>query len=371
MKIILTSNTSWSIYNFRRGLIVYLIQKGWDVHIIAPQDKYTISLEDMGCSFHNIEIDSKSLNPFKSLILIWKYLSLFKKIGPNIILFFTIKCVIFGNIAARMKSIKAISTIAGLGSSFISKSWVTYVVKWLYRLSLKDNYKVFFLNPDDYEAFDNNKLVKAGQMVSVPGEGLDVKYFQYDPHLPTNPTVFLLIARMIYDKGVGEYIEAAKNITSRFSNVQFHLIGPIDIDNPTAISKDDIDIWTKAGIVEYLGETTDIRPFIKTSTCIVLPSYREGLPYTLMEASAIGRPIIATNVPGCREVVESDITGFLCKKKDVESLIIAMEKIINMSEKELKYMGEMGCHRVKKFFDETPIIQQYYLRINQALDLND
>jgi len=205
------------------------------------------------------------------------------------------------------------------------------------------------------------------RLTCIPGEGLDLKHFLYDKYLPTNPIVFLLIGRMIYDKGVAEYVDAATIILSKHSNIRFQLLGPSEIDNPSAITKASIDAWVESGVIEYLGETIDVRPFIKSATCVVLPSYREGLPYTLMEASAMGRPVIATNVPGCSQVVDNNVTGVLCKERDVQSLVSAIEQVINLSTKELENMGALGRQKIEKEFDEKYVIHQYLLAINNVI----
>jgi glycosyltransferase involved in cell wall biosynthesis len=242
-------------------------------------------------------------------------------------------------------------------------------VKRLYRLSQKNADHVFFQNADDKELFSKDRLIPGNVPQDViPGTGIDTNHFQLSSYPDNNQIIFLLIARMLWDKGVGEFVEAARQVKSEFSDVRFQLLGFLDVSNRTTISRDQMQIWIKQGIIEYLGETDDVRPYIADADCVVLPSYREGLPRTLLEAAAMGRPIIATDVTGCREVVQNGVNGYLCKARDANDLAEKMKDIIMLSTGERKEMGLKGREKVERYFDEKIIVEKIINRIESFLN---
>ena len=355
-KIVLSSNTSWSIFNFRFGLIKELL-KNYEVIVVAPKDKYSEKLINLGCKYYDIYIDRKGTNPINDLKTFWQYYRLYKKIKPDITLHFTIKPNIYGNFASQLLRIPVVNNITGLGTLFIKKNFITYLAEIMYKIALRNSF-VFFQNKEDKELFVQKNLVKRYDV--LPGSGVNTKKFKpIKIEKKDNIFRFLLIARMIWDKGIGEYVEAAKIIKQKYKNVEFLLLGPVRVDNPTTIPKEQIDKWQKEGLVKYLGTTNDVKNIITKVDCVVLPSYREGISRVLLEAAAMEKPLIATNIAGCKEVVEDGINGYLCKVKDVKDLADKMEKMLNLSEDKRKEMGKAGRKKMIKEFDERIVIEKY------------
>ncbi len=364
-KIVLSSNTSWSIFNFRFGLIEELL-KNYKVIVVAPKDKYSEKLIDLGCKYYDIYIDRKGTNPINDLKTFWQYYRLYKKIKPNIALHFTIKPNIYGNLASQLLGIPVVNNITGLGTLFIKKNFITYLVEIMYKIAFRNSF-VFFQNREDKELFVQKNLVKRYDV--LPGSGINTEKFKpIKIEKKDNIFRFLLIARMIWDKGIGEYVEAAKIIKQKYKDVEFLLLGPVGVDNPTAIPKEQIDKWQKEELVKYLGTTDDIKSEIAKVDCVVLPTYyREGVPRVLLEAAAMEKPLIATNIAGCKEVVEDGINGYLCRVKDSEDLADKMEKMLNLSEDKRKAMGKAGRQKITNQFDENIVIKKYLKIISQIL----
>ena len=309
------------------------------------------------------------MNPISDLMMKKRLFRIYREINPDLVLHYTIKPVLYGSLAAGKIGIPFINNITGLGTAFINRNWVTWLVKWLYRLSQKNADHVFFQNADDKELFSRNNLIpEIVPQEVIPGTGINTDHFQLSPYPAKNPVTLLLIARMLLDKGVGEFVEAARQVRSEFSEVRFQLLGFLDVSNRTAISHQQMQIWAEQGVIEYLGETDDVRPYIAAADCVVLPSYREGLPRTLLEAASMGRPIIATDVTGCREVVEHGVNGYLCKVKDASDLAKKMKDMIKLSIDERREMGLMGRKKMEENFDEKIIVQKIVNRIESVLN---
>ena len=370
LNILIVSNTSWYLYNFRLGLIRTLLERGYEVSTLAPKDDSSTNLQAAGCQHISFEMDNKGVNPLSDLTMMRSLSRIYSEINPDLILHYTIKPVIYGSMAAAKLGIPFINNITGLGTAFIKKNWVTWLVKQLYRLSQKNANHVLFQNADDRELFSREKLIPEDVTQEViPGTGIDIDLFNVRPYPESNPVTFLLIARMLWDKGVGEFVEAARQIKSEFSDVHFQLLGFLDVINRTAISRQQMQIWTEQGVIEYLGETNDVRDYIASSSCVVLPSYREGLPRTLLEAASMARPIIATDVTGCREIVQDGQNGFLCKPKDTESLAKKMSVFLNLPLKKRREMGLQGRKVIERRFDEKKVVGTIINRINNILTL--
>jgi len=371
-KILIVANSSWYLYNFRLGLINSLLDRGYETITLAPEDDLSEKLILTGCHYIHLQIDNKGLNPVKDLMMKKMLDKHYREIKPDLILHYTIKPVIYGSMSAVKLSIPFINNITGLGTVFIRRNWVTWLVKCLYRLSQKKADHVFFQNADDRELFSREKLVPENVPKEViPGTGIDTHYFNVRPYPESNPVTFLLIARMLWDKGVGEFVEAAKEVKKEFPNSQFQLLGYLDVLNRTAISHQQIEAWTSDGTIEYLGETEEVQPFLEKAGCVVLPSYREGLPRALLEAAASARPIIATNVTGCREVVDHGVNGFLCKVKSIDDLTKKMKDMINLSTDERREMGLKGREKIERGFSERVTVARIIEIINRLIDKSE
>ena len=370
MKIVLSSNTSWSIYNFRLNLARTLKEKGYKVIIVSPYDKYSDKLSKE-FEYYNIFINRKGTNPIEDLKTFLMYYKIYKKVKPDIALHYTVKPNIYGTFACTLLGIKTIVSITGLGYPFTNPGLVTKIVKLLYKTALSKADIVLFQNKSDYELFIRERLVDSSKCDILPGSGVDTQFFS--PLIIEKKDKifrFLLIARMLWDKGIGEYVEAARIIKSKYPNVEFFLMGAIDEGNPKAISQIQIEKWEKEGIIKYLGvrEKEDVKKEIAKADCVVLPSYyREGIPKILLEAASMETPVITTDAPGCREVVDDGINGFLCKPKDSKDLAEKMEKMMNLPEEERIKMGKKGREKVIKCFDERIVIHKYLDAINKIL----
>ena len=362
MRIVFSSNISWSVYNFRMSLLKYLQKEGHDIYVVACKDKYSILLENEGFNFIPIKLNSNSTNPLEDIKTIRSYYKIYKKIQPNIICHNAIKPNIYGTIAAGMLGIPVLNNISGLGTLFIKKSLATRIAKHLYKISQKKASKVFFQNKDDLALFVNSKLVKSTKCILIPGSGVDTNKFKpLDFKGVHENTIFnfLFVGRLINDKGIREYIEASKILKSKYNNVEFNVLGPFYKSNETAISEEELKKWVDIGVINYLGETDFVANEMQKANCIVLPSYREGLSKVLIEASSMEIPIVTTNVPGCRDVVIDNKTGFLAKVRDSLDLSKKMEKMLLLTNKERNLMGKDGRKRAIAIFDERIIINKY------------
>ncbi len=360
--LLFCANTAWSMVRFRYGLLEDLIRDGYEVHVVAPEDSEVPALRAMGCRFHPMEMSAQGRNPIQDLRLVAALLALYRRVRPALIFHYTIKPNIYGSMAARLAGIRSIAVTTGLGYVFINRGIVSVVSKLLYRLALRFSGQVWFLNQEDRMAFESAGLVDGRKCTVLPGEGIDLDFFA-PPTQPDEPTSdqfrFLLIARMLWDKGIGEYVEAARALKVRHAHMRFLLVGPPGGENPSAIAQRQIDAWVAEGVIEYLGVARDIRPVIGAAHCVVLPSYREGIPRALLEAAAMGRPVIATAVPGCKDVVDDGETGLLCRARDAADLEAKMEEMEQQDLAAWRRMGDAGRAKMASSFDERYVIAHY------------
>jgi glycosyltransferase involved in cell wall biosynthesis len=313
-----------------------------------------------------VPIQRSGLNPVADLALLARYRGLLKRLRPAAYLGFTIKPNIYGSLAAASLGIPAIPNVSGLGTAFIRSGPLQHVVKALYRIAFKRAPVVFFQNGEDRQLFVSRKLVRSDQARLLPGSGVDLERFKPVP-LPDGPPTFLLIARLLRDKGVVEFVEAARMLRTRLPTARFQLLGPIDEDNRTAISRGELESWVAEGAVEYLGSADDVRPHISAASAVVLPSYREGMPRSLLEAAAMARPLVAADVPGCRDVVEDGVNGYLCTVRDRSSLACAMQRLAELPLPDRLVMGQAARRKVQARFNEEFVVQAY-LDVLAALD---
>lgn len=361
MKIIIALNTAWNLVNFREGLIRALVTNGHEVIALAPKDEYAFKLTAMGCRFVNLPMDNNGKNPLRDILLFFRFLRILQRERPDGFLGYTIKPNIYGSLAAHLLRIPVINNITGLGTVFMVNTWVTSLVKLLYKVVFFKSHHVFFQNYEDSKLFIEHGLVSSNKVSRLPGSGINLSTFPYTPSksLSEDPLVFLLVARLLWDKGVGEYVEASKIIHRKYPNVKLQILGFLDVKNPTAVSSEKMQFWVNEGMVEYLGFSENVKPFLIDADVIVLPSYREGVPRSLLEAAAIGRPIVTTDVVGCRDAVEDGVNGFLCKVRNSEDLAEKMIHMIELSIVERLAMGLAGRAKMEREFDEKIVIGQY------------
>jgi glycosyltransferase involved in cell wall biosynthesis len=365
--VLASANTSWYLYNFKLGLLRRLRDVGCKIVLAAPRDEYSDRLTDWGFDFRALEIDSKGTNPLRDLRLLLNYVRLIRDSSAGLVLSFTVKPVVYGSLAARLTGIPTLPTITGMGSSFIRGGLVMQIVRVLYRAALSHASQVFFQNSDDLELFRAHSVVRRSHACTlVAGSGVDPNHFAPRPRVQDGRFTFLVATRMLRDKGVGEYVQAAGQLRHRFPRSRFLLLGKCDVDNPSAISRSQIDEWHAKGDIEYLGETDDVRPLIAASDVVVLPSYREGKPRILLEAASMARPIVTTDVTGCRDVVAHGINGYLCKARDATDLAAALEKMLRLPGADREQMGVRGRQRIIQDFNEQGVVAAYVQAVGQA-----
>lgn len=335
--ILIIAGLAESLINFRGDLIKGLIEKGLTVHVAAPDLDSTCqsaqALESWGVVIHDVKIRRAGLNPLADLKTLKALVGVIRKISPDIVFAYTIKPVIYGMIAARLRGIeRKVSLITGLGYAFTAepagmRRIVSLIARGLYRIALAGCDAVVFQNPDDKALFERLGLVDYRKAKLVNGSGINLDSFLFKPVPESEQVRFIMIARLLKDKGVYEYAEAAKKVKEKYPNTEFHLVGWIDA-NPAAIHEKDLSDWISQNIIIFHGKIDDVRPLIESSHAYVLPSYREGTPRTVLEAMAIGRAVITSDAPGCRETVVDGINGYLVPVQDSSALVQAMTDII-------------------------------------------
>ena len=353
-RIIVIGGNVHSLVQFRGDMIQQMVEDGNEVFAMAPAtdlegeaanlmtQKVSSKLQTIGVPYLPIPLNRTGINPVKDLhTILW----LSRKIGelkPDVVLAYTMKPVIYGSIAARLAGVEDVfSMITGLGYVFTGDSMrqliLAKIVIVLYKIALAFNRKVYFMNPDDRELFRKLRiLADNGKAVLIHGSGVNIDHYSFK--LPqTRELVFLIIARLLWDKGIGEFVSAARLLKKKYPAARFQIVGPFD-NNPSAIRRSDVATWQAEGVIEYLGATADVRPYLENASVYVLPSYREGTPRSVLEAMATGRPVITTDAPGCRETVVDGVNGFLVPVRDSEALAAAMEKFC----RERDLIAEMG-----------------------------
>lgn len=365
MTFLLIANSLSSVLNFRFDLIKAIQAKGYAVHVAAPEQDAAMQakLEAAGVVYHQVNISRAGLNPVQDLKTLWQLYRLMRQVKPQKVLGYTIKPVVYGSLAAWLARVEGrYSLIAGLGYAFtddgeksLKRSLVNWVAKFLYRLALNRCDKVFFQNPDDEALFRKLGILKpatASQVVN--GSGVNLNHFAPAP-LPERPS-FVLIARLLYDKGIREYAAAAKQLKAKYPHASFNLVGGLD-ENPKSVTQAELDEWSAGGYINYIGQVSDVRPALADASVMVLPSYREGTPRSVLEAMAMGRAVVTTDAPGCKETVRETAkgnNGFLVQPQSVESLIEAMEQLIINPELN-KQMGEASLLLAKEVFDVNKV----------------
>lgn len=367
MRIAVVLNTSWNIYNFRLNLIKALFREGHEVVAVAPRDEYTPKLIELGCSYEEVKMDSRGVNPIKDIALTYELYRIYKRVRPDIILHYTIKPNIYGTIAASRLNIPVINNVCGLGTAFLRENIVSKIAIALYKFAFRFPKLIYFQNNDDKKFFVESNIVLKDKTDVLPGSGIDLsRFIPAEETSNKKPFTFLLISRLIHDKGIVEYIEAIKLLRNRGVDARFELLGQIDEEHMRGIPKELIDQWIENGVVDYLGSTDDVRPYINNSDCVVLPSYREGTPKSLIEAASSAKPIVATNVPGCNNIVENDVNGLLCNLMDQHDLADKMEIMYKTDDKTRKAMGEAGRQIAEERFDEKIVIDKYLAAIKSV-----
>jgi glycosyltransferase involved in cell wall biosynthesis len=365
LKILVSANTSWYLYNFRLPLLRELVSRGHHVYALAPPDSYAKKLAEIGIEHIPINITRSGLNPFADMALFSQFLSIYRRHKPDIVQHFTVKPVIYGTLAAHVCGVPHIfNMVPGMGYVFtgtsIKKFWVQRVVRLLYKATMNFSDHVFFQNQDDRNYFLGCNLVNAARTSIVSGTGVDTTKFRPGKKKKKRTVTFVMAARMLWDKGVGEYVKAARLVKRKYPNSRFWILGPVDMENPKGIKIEQLRSWNSEGAVQYLGMTDSVKKYLSEADVIVLPSYyREGIPLSLLEGAAMAMPIITTDSPGCREVVMKgqEQNGFLIPIKDPQALAAAMEQLIEKPAL-IWRMGKESRNLVKRKFDSKIVVKK-------------
>ncbi|MEM1323858.1 MAG: glycosyltransferase family 4 protein [Bacteroidota bacterium] len=366
------ANSTWNIYNFRLNLIRHFAQRGLKVVVIAPVDEYIHYLDKIAGITH-IPLKSlsrSSTNPLYDLQLAFELMGIYRQVRPDMVIHYTVKPNIFGNLAARMLGIQSICVVTGLGYTMLHNGLIKKLTTQLYRLSFKFASKVLFENSDDQLLFIEKGLARAEKCMTVNGCGVNTKL--YRPSSKThllNHKVFTFIGRLLYDKGIVEFVEAAQQLRKRCPESIFWVIGEIDERNPSFISKSQLVEWIEDETIRYFGTTKDVRKFIRQSDCIVLPSYREGLSKVILEGLAMGKPIITTDTAGCKQTVDQGKNGFIVPVGNSDALSLAMETFCNLKPDEIEAMGQYSRRVAISRYDDAIVVEQYDQLVQSLLRL--
>jgi glycosyltransferase involved in cell wall biosynthesis len=373
-KIAIMGNTSWSVYNFRLGLIRMLKDLGCKVFVIAPKDSYSNRLVEEGVEFVHIDLFNYNNNITRDIFLPFKLSKIYKELELDFIFNYTLKPSVFGAYASALCKIPSISVITGLGFyKSTNNPLIKLSLSILLKTSLFFNKEVWFLNHDDRETFIRKGLVPARKVFVLPSEGVNVK--RYHPKniaksASQNKITLTFASRLIKEKGVKEFVQAARYFKNRNIHVNFQLIGSTEPLHPSGITAEEVEVWEREGIIEYLGFKDDIRPSLWESDCLVFPSYYgEGVPRILLEAASMGIPIITTENVGCKEVVEDGHNGFLCKSRNEKSLIEKVMIFINLEISKRKELGINGRKKMLEQFSEEMILKYYENTMNKYFSL--
>ncbi|MFN8283002.1 MAG: glycosyltransferase family 4 protein [Chitinophagales bacterium] len=365
LNIGVVANTAFNIFNFRLELIKALKNAGHRVVAIAPKDNYVDLLLENNIEFIALKkLSRKGTNPVNDLMLVNELRTIYKKNRLDVVLQYTIKPNIYGTLAAKLSGTKTICTVTGLGYTFLNKNLTAKIAHQLYRFAFKNSNKVLFQNTDDLQVFVDFNLVDKAKCDIIPGSGIDVEKFHPDfcqnRFVPRDDTTrFLMIGRLLKDKGIFEYIEAAQLVKKQFPQTAFHVLGEIDTQNPSAIKKEQLDNWIKDNVIVYHEHTKDTRPFICAADCVVLPSYREGMPRVILEGMAMGKPCITTDAPGCKDSIIDGESGFLCKTADSRSLADVLQKFVSLNKKNKQELSINARKRAENIFSSVNINARY------------
>jgi len=363
MRIALVANSTWNIYNFRLNIIDKFLEMGHSVFVIAPIDEYITYREKYPTVTHlglrTLDRDGK--NPLRDCLLILELARKYKKLQLDLVIHYTNKPNIYGGFAARIAKVKSIAVVTGLGYAFLHSGLVQKITKKLYQLSSRYHSKVIFENTSDLKYFSKLGLVNKKKARSVKGCGVDLEFYKPSSTFsPNGIIVFSFIGRLLYDKGVHEFIEAARTVKSRYPATSFWIVGELDSENPSTINKEELNQWIASNVIEYHGFQQDIRPFIGKSNCVVLPSYREGLPRTILEGMAMGKAVITTKTAGCEETVDEGKNGYLVNVKDVDDLVAAIERFLNLSDSKRLELGKNGRAKAEQEFGSKFVANSLY-----------
>lgn len=362
-KILFCDNVLWGLVNFRGSVIRHFVQQGDEVVLVAPQDDESIMKVDIpeGVRYIPVRLNRCSRNPFTDLIYCAHLYRIYRKEHPDYIFHYTIKPNVYGSIAARLAGINCTGMVAGLGYGLLGDGMLSRLLAVMYRYAFKYVSSIFVLNKFNYQYLLDHKFCTSAQLrLFKGGEGVDLSAYPYVREESGSPVVFLMVGRVLYDKGYREYVQAAKIVKQQYPDVRCQLLGMLDETYPAHVDEEELKRDVEEGTIEYLASTNDVMQYLgRSGVVVVLPSYFEGLSSSLMEACAVGRPIIATDIPGCRETVDEGKNGFLVKVKDSSSLAEGMLRYLSLSDAEKQAFSRHSRKKAEETFDVRQVIKEY------------
>lgn len=362
MNILVFTNSFKGLYTFRKEVIQAAMDKGHSVIISAPFDDGIEKFKEMGCELIDSHFNRKSTNPFKDLALVNHYRKLLKQFKPDVVLSYTIKPNVYGGLACRMLHVPQIANITGLGSVVENKGWLQKITIMLYKIGLKKTYRVFFQNEANRQFCLDHKMVNPSHQALIPGSGVNLQHHYLQDYPKENqPVRFVFISRLMKEKGIEQYLEVATRIKEKHPEMEFHIFG-----NSEEGYAERVSLLQQQGVVVYHGYQNDLRPFLAQYHCTVHPSfYPEGMSNVLLESCAAGRPIITTDRPGCREIVDDGVNGFVVRQRDADDLEKKIEQFISLPYHEKRQMGLNGRKKVENGFDRRIVIDAYLSAIGE------
>lgn len=352
MKVMILTNNDVGLYQFRKELIEKLL-KQHEVVISLPDGDFIKSLEDIGCKYIDTSVDRRGINPVTDLKLFSEYRRLLKQEKPDLVITYTIKPNVYGGFACRIARIPYVVNITGLGTAFENGGLLKKLVIILYKMACKKARIIFFENEENRQIFIKEKIVKESQTHRLNGAGVNLDKYQVTEYPEEDKVKFLFMGRVMAEKGIDELFEAMKKLIADGVDCELNVLGGYEEDYKAKIRE-----YEEKGWLHYYGYQKDVRPFIEKCHCFVLPSWHEGMANTNLECAASGRPIITSNIPGCKEAIKNGISGFLCEPKNADSLYEAMKKMIGMSWEERKKMGQEGRNHMEEVFDKRKVVEE-------------
>lgn len=354
-KILILANNDVGLYKFRKELIEELLKEN-EVYISLPNDSLVPLLIEKGCTFIDTYVDRRGINPITDLKLLFNYVSILRKVKPDLVITYTIKPNLYGGIVARFLKVPYAINITGLGTAFQNENIIKKLVCFLYKIATKKAKVVFFENRGNKEVFISNKLIREEQAYQLNGAGVNLDDYPFTSYPENKEIRFLFVGRVMKEKGVDELFEVAKRIKKEYPNVFFDIVGPME-DN----YKDILDDLTNQNIIQYHGFQNDVKPFVEKAHCFVLPSYHEGMANTLLESASMGRPLITSNIHGCKEAVNNN--GYLCNVQDSNDLYIKIKEFIYLSYEDKKQLGINSRKHIEEVFDKKKVVEETIRRL--------
>ncbi len=354
MKILVLANNDVGLYCFRGELLERLVNNGHEVFVSLPNGEFISALEEMGCIYKETDIDRRGINPITDLRLFFNYIRLLKEIKPDLVITYTIKPNVYGGFASRLKRIRYVANITGLGSTFQNKGILRSIVVMMYRVSLKKAEKIFFENKENMRILTDEKIASSNQSVLLNGSGVNLEKYKSDKYPEDDQTTrFLFIGRVMKEKGVEELLYAMSRLIKEGYSCCLDILGSYEEDYSSVIEE-----YQKEGWLQYHGQQPDVRPFIERSHCFVLPSWHEGMANTNLESAAMQRPLITSRINGCMEAVVENESGILCRPKDSDDLYDAMKRFLLLPYQEKRAMGIKGREHMEKVFDRQKVVDE-------------